>query len=99
MEIIVNLAPETETSNEVLENESHNVSARVDSDNEDIYLECSSRETLYELGKALMLEALHGSGQMELYPLELEGKCLVVDGARLTKESSRIFIFSPPKSQ
>jgi hypothetical protein len=95
MKTSVNLLPDTEVSSEVADSEAHNVRVRVDGGNQDVYLECSSREALYEFGKALMCEALYGSGQGEFYSLGQEGKWLVVNGARLTADSSRLFVFTP----
>ncbi|WP_410210726.1 hypothetical protein [Aquirhabdus sp.] len=98
MESVVNLLSETEISQEILKNNAHNIKVSIDLDNKDVYLEYSSRQALYELGKTLMVEAIQGCGQLELYPLGSEGSWLIVEGVRLTEDSSRIFVFSPSQS-
>jgi len=83
-------------SDEVIENESHNLSATSDRDNGDIYLNFSSRLAMYEFAKNLMHEALYSEGDMtELYPFGHEGKLKVVNGVRLTLDSSRVFVGYP----
>jgi len=80
---------------EVQENQKHAVRASVDSIGNSCLLECQSREALFELGRTLMHEALYGTGELELYPLVLEGKALVVNGVRLIEPSARLFIHYP----
>lgn len=83
-------------SDENFENEGHNLSAKVDKDNGDIYLEFSSRLAMYDFARSLMHEALFNeSDTTELYPLGFEGKLQVVNGVRLTLDSSRIFVNYP----
>ena len=83
-------------SQEVLLDERHFLRGAVDVQNRDIYLEFSSRESLYDFAKSLLYEAVYGQGgQKEFYPLVAEGKALVVEGARLTEDSSRIFVTYP----
>lgn len=83
---------------EVSKNEENFLSAKVDSDNGDILLDFSSRIAMYDFARSLLHEAIYGiSGQKEFYPLGFEGKVLVVDGVRLSLESSRIFISYPDK--
>ena len=80
-------------SKEVLQLEKHFLLAQVDTGNRDISLNFSSREAMYEFAKALLQEAVFGaSGQMELYPLLVDGRSLVVNGTRLVEGSSRIFV-------
>jgi len=90
----IEILPDSEVSDEVAGAEAHNIRVRVDAQNQDVYLECSSREALYELGKALLAEALYGNGQTEFYTLGQEEKRLVVNGVRLTGDSSRVFVFT-----
>jgi len=83
-------------SQRVLLDEHHSLRGSVDVQNRDVYLEFSSRESLYDFAKSLLHEAVYGQGgQKEFYPLIVEGKALVVEGARLTEDSSRIFVTYP----
>ena len=81
----------------ILSDERHNVRIEVDVNNRDVYLHFSTREALYELGHTLMRTALFGEGdELEFYPLiQNTGQSLVVNGARLTADSSRVFLFFP----
>jgi hypothetical protein len=81
---------------EVARDARHTVTAAVDAKNEDIYLEFSSREALYDFARSLLHEAVFGrGGQKEFYPLIAQGTELVVDGARFTQGSSRLFVTYP----
>ncbi|MFB2641635.1 hypothetical protein ACE02D_04970 [Shewanella bicestrii] len=81
---------------ENFENEIHNLSAVVDKNNGDIYLNFSSRVAMYDFARSLLHEALFNTGDTtELYPLGFEGKLQVVNGVRLTIDSSRIFVNYP----
>lgn len=91
----IDLQPDTEISEDVLLSETHNIRLRSDKENGDVYIECSSREALFEFAKSLMSEALYGVGQAEFYPLIQNNKALVVNGARFTEDSSRLFVFYP----
>lgn len=82
-------------NNEVQENEIHSVRASVDTVGNSCLLEFRSREALFELGRTLMHEAIYGSGELELFPLVVEGKELVVNGVRLTEQSARLFVHYP----
>ncbi|UPT86956.1 hypothetical protein HAP41_0000043205 [Bradyrhizobium barranii subsp. apii] len=83
-------------SQQVLDDDHHSVKASADAKTSDIILEFSSRLALYEFAKSLLHEAVFGStGQKEFYPLISNGKPLVVEGARLTEDSSRVFAFYP----
>jgi len=87
-------------SEEVLKNEGHFLNATVDVDNGDILLHFSSRLAMYDFARSLLHEAIYGvGGQKEFYPLGFEGKLLVVDGVRLSLESSRIFVSYPDQGQ
>lgn len=83
-------------SREVLLEERHFLTAEADSLKKNIYLTFSTRNALFDFAKSLLHEAVCGeSGQQEFYPLSEKGIALVVDGVRLTEESSRIFVFYP----
>lgn len=91
--VIVTPSGDEIPSEEFLQQEKHFLLAQVDTGNRDINLDFSSREAMYEFAKALLQEAVFGtSGQMELYPLLVEGHSLVVNGTRLVEGSSRIFV-------
>lgn len=83
-------------SEEVLKDKAHCISAKVCPINKDINLTFCSRESFYDFARSVLREAMfETSGQMELYPLIVDGAPEVVDGCRLTEDSSRIFIFYP----
>jgi hypothetical protein len=82
-------------SNEVLNNETHQVALSVDEKNKDVYFEFTSREAMRDFALSLLDHSCFGKEQLELYPLQHEGKNHVVNGARLTPESSRAFFFLP----
>ena len=87
-------------SEEVLRTERHFLNATVDADNGDILLRFSSRIAMYDFARSILHEAIYGvGGQKEFYPLGFEGKVLVVDGVRLSLESSRIFVSYPDQDQ
>ncbi len=75
-----------------LKDESHYLSAKVDADNGDIYLSFSSRVAMYDFARNLLHESIYGSGSIELYPLGSNDKLHIVNGVRLSLDSSRIFI-------
>lgn len=80
-------------SEEVLKDDRHCLYAKVDKENGDITLDFSSRMAMYDFARTLLHEAVYGvGGQKEFYPLGFDGKLMVVDGVRLTLESSRIFV-------
>jgi hypothetical protein len=84
---------------EVLNNKAHHVQIKVVPGSFDVLVKCSSREALYEFGKALVRSALYGNGEAEFYPLAYENSSdwLVVNGVRLAKNSSRVFVSYPPQ--
>ncbi len=87
----------TEDGNEIpsqinLKDESHYLSAEVDTDAGDIYLSFSSRIAMYDFARNLLHESIYGSGSIELYPSGSDNKVHVVNGVRLSLDSSRIFI-------
>lgn len=80
-------------SQEVLNDEGHQLKVSVNLNNADVYMEFTSRQALYDFAKSLLHEAVFGdSGQREFFPLITEGKALVVDGVRLGEGSSRVFV-------
>jgi hypothetical protein len=80
-------------SQEVLRDVRHTLHVKVDRDNGDVHLKFSSRLALYDFAKSLIYDAVFDqSGRKELFPLIADGKALVVEGARLTEESSRVFL-------
>ena len=81
---------------EVLRDVRHTLKVSVDRENGDVYLEFSSRQSLYDFARSLLHDAVFDqAGWKELYPLVVDGKALVVDGVRLTEDSSRVFISYP----
>jgi hypothetical protein len=65
----------------------------------DVFLKFSSRESLVNFATTLLHKAFYGrDGALELYPLIVDEKALVVNGARLTEDSCRIFITYPKGS-
>ena len=91
--LIINPDGENIISKEVFSDDRHTLKVEVNAGNKYVHLEFSSRQALYDFARSLLHEAVYGQGgQKEFYPLIVEGKMLVVDGARLTEESSRIFI-------
>lgn len=98
-EIYISQEGENIPTEEVLQNQEHSLTARTDTENGDIYLEFSSRLAMYDFARSLLHEAIYGIGdQMEFYALGPDGpggNYFVVDGVRLSPESSRIFVFHP----
>jgi hypothetical protein len=91
--VTVTCAGDEIPSDEVLQNEQHFLCEEVDTSNRDIYLNFSSRRALYDFARSLLQEAVYGVGrQKEFYPLVSDGHALVVEGVRLTENSSRIFV-------
>lgn len=95
--VIVTQSGEETPSTQVLEGDQHFLDAQVDTENRDIYLNFSSPEALYDFAKSLLQAAVFGRGvQKEYYPLgDSGGRFLVVNGVRLTENSSRIFLSCP----
>ena len=85
-------------SDTVLNDESHSLAVKVDSQNNGVYFSFSSRESLRDFAKTLLHESYYGSGTVELYPIGTENGWLVVNGVRLTEQSSRVFIWYPEKT-
>lgn len=83
------------TSPEVAEGTHHTLAAKGERDTGDITLEFSTRRALYDFALSLLHESIFGwSAPKEFYPLsEVGGEQLVVNGARMTADSSRLFVF------
>jgi hypothetical protein len=83
-----------------LKDESHFLKAEVDANNKDIYLNFSSRLTMYDFARSLLHASIYGESEsIELFPLIANHKLYVVDGVRLSADSSRIFIHCPVEKQ
>lgn len=91
-------AAEDIPSDTVLKDESHNLTIKTDLENNDIYLEFSTRESMRDFAKSLLHESYYGSGEIELYPLGTEGGWQVVNGVRLSENSPRVFVWFPTKN-
>lgn len=92
--------PKYKTSQELLENEEHVIKLTASPSGDDIYIEYSTRLALREFALSLLREADTGSGWAEFYHLSTEGgPALVVNGARLTPDSSRVFLYSSSKNK
>ena len=80
-------------SQELLKNERHSITLRVDRTNGEVSLEAASPLALRELALSLLAQADSGSTWEEYYPLSSDGKTwLAVNGARLSEGSSRMFV-------
>lgn len=97
---VITIDPDGENivSPEVAGDERHTLQVLVDRENGNVYLEFSSRQSLYDFARSLLHDALYGQGQKEFFPLLMDGKALVVDGARLTEGSSRMYVHYPSSS-
>ncbi|WP_146171914.1 hypothetical protein [Pseudoduganella armeniaca] len=94
--VTIELGDDDIPTDEVLQNDRHYASAEVSSVNNFINLTFATRDAFYDFSRSLLREAMFGTGgQLELYPLVVDGKPQVVDGCRLTESSARIFIFYP----
>lgn len=81
-------------SPEVREGTHHHVRAGSDPGNGDILLDFSTRRAMYDFALSLLHEAVYGtSGQQEFYPLSHDGDALVVNGVRMSADSSRLLVF------
>lgn len=91
--VVVTIEGDEVPLSELLQNEKHVVCGDIDTDNRDIYLKLSSRQALYDFARSLLQEAVYGvGGQKEFYQLISDGNALVVQGARLSEDGSRIFV-------
>jgi hypothetical protein len=95
-QILVTESGDEFPSAEVAQDEKHFLRGEIDASNRDIYLHFSSRLAMYDFARSLLHEAIYGvGGQKEFYPLEYNGKMEVIDGVRMSNDSSRVFIFYP----
>ena len=79
-----------------INNEKHRLTVTVSTKNNYTHLDFSSRLALYDFARSLLYEAVFGdSDSVEFYPLTSENKQCIVNGVRLTPNSSRIFINCP----
>jgi hypothetical protein len=94
MTIVVTPGGEEVSSLDVQEGIHHCLRAEADSSNGDVILNFSTRRAMYDFAVSLLQEAVHGtSGQQEFYPLGCDEKWLVVNGVRMSEDSSRLCIF------
>ena len=79
-----------------LKSESHYLTAEVNETNDYVYLSFSSRIAMYDFARSLLHEAIYGESEsIEFYPLADDKELHIVNGARLSLKSSRIFIDCP----
>lgn len=96
METSLASTPDLDYSNPNVEaNPVHSICITVNSANNYAHIEAKTREALYELGRNLMEQALFGSNEVEFYPMVVDGEALVVNGARLSEKSARLFVRYP----
>lgn len=83
--------------NEFLIDNNHQLFVEINEKNKYASLNFSSRLAMYEFAKAIMQEAVFGeSSSMEFYPMSVEDEKLeVINGARMSLDSARIFITYP----
>ena len=85
-------------SDEVMNDDSHSLKVEVDVSNQDIYFKFTTRESMRDFALNLLHESEFGTGEIELYPLiDSNGKQHVVEGVRLSENSSRVFITNQSK--
>jgi hypothetical protein len=95
-QILVTESGDEIPSPELVSDEAHQLSVEVSADNKYACFNFSSRLAMYDFARSLLHEALYGrGGQKEFYPLEYQGKMEVIDGVRMSPDSSRVFIFYP----
>jgi hypothetical protein len=92
--IVVTPEGEEVSSLDVQEGKHHWLRAETASGSGDVILNFSTRRAMYDFAVSLLHEAVHGtSGQEEFYPLGVDGKWMVVNGVRMSEDSSRLFVF------
>ncbi|MGI9279004.1 MAG: hypothetical protein ACR2PX_05155 [Endozoicomonas sp.] len=83
-----------------LKDENHFLKAEVDNSRGDIYLSFSSRIAMYDFARSLLHASVYGKSEsIEFYPLISGHKRYIVDGVRLSENSSRIFIHCPVENK
>ncbi|WP_312267623.1 hypothetical protein [Neisseria sp.] len=80
-----------------LKDTNHKLCVEINETNKYANLSFSSRLAMYEFARSIMYEAIYGEGGfMEFYPMAIEDSQLeIINGARMTLESARIFINYP----
>lgn len=79
--------------------ESNYLHARCDAEKGDIYLSFSSRVAMYDFARSLLHQSVYGeSGWVEFFPLGSDEKLHIVDGVRMSLDSSRIFVEYPSET-
>lgn len=87
------------SSRSVQEGKYHRLLAECDTRNRDMYLNFSTRRAMYDFAVSLLHESVYGtSGQQEFYPLICNGDAVVVNGVRMSEDSSRLFVFYESES-
>ena len=80
-------------SKELCEDLSHQLAINQNSNNNYVSLEFTSRRAMYDFAVSLLQEAVYGnSGSKEFYPLIVNDKLEAIDGVRVAKNSSRLFV-------
>ncbi len=80
-------------SKQLCEDQTHQLNINQNSNNDYVSLEFTSRRSMYDFAVSLLQEAVYGtSGLKEFYPLTIDGKMETIDGVRVSKNSSRLFI-------
>jgi hypothetical protein len=92
--IVVTPEGEEVSSLDVQEGKHHCLRVETELGNGDVIFNFSTRRAMYDFAVSLLQEAVYGrSGQQEFCPLGADGKWLVVNGVRMSEDSSRLFVF------
>ena len=94
----ISLTEEDDVSSEVfIKEDKHQLCISVNEANRYASFNFSSRLAMYEFGKVIMHEAIFGKGGfIEFYPMIVSDEKLeVINGARMSLESARLFISYP----
>jgi hypothetical protein len=92
--IVVTPEGEEVSSLDVQEGKQHCLRVETNAGNRDVIFNFSTRRAMYDFAVSLLQEAVYGkSGQQEFYPLAADGNCSVVNGVRMSEDSSRLFVF------
>jgi hypothetical protein len=83
------------SSGELVQDSTSMLTVEVDESHSYASLTFTTRLAMYEFGKSLMREAVFGTGDMlEFYCLPIPGGIEVINGARLSEGSARLFVFN-----
>lgn len=83
------------SSGELVQDSTSFLTVEVDESRNYASLKFSTRLAMYEFGKSLMHEAVFGTGDMlEFYCLPIQDGIEVINGARLSEGSARLFVFN-----